>query len=110
MSLVALDLNTDMTTPTGEAMAGVAGVFSQLERRLISDRTREALAAARSRGTRLGGRKVVPDDTRRRIAAMKADGMTLQAIADTLNDDGVRTGKQGARWWPSTVRSILRAA
>jgi DNA invertase Pin-like site-specific DNA recombinase len=31
-------------TPHGEAMGGVQVIFAQLERRLISQRTREALA------------------------------------------------------------------
>lgn len=39
-ALLALDSPADLTTPTGEAMAGVLAVFAQLERRLIGERTR----------------------------------------------------------------------
>ena len=46
-ALVALDLGVDTTTPAGEMMAGVACVFAQFERRLISQRTRDALAVRR---------------------------------------------------------------
>src|ERR1700737_2578526 len=43
-ALVALDCAVDTTTPAGEAMANVLATFAQFERRLISQRTREALA------------------------------------------------------------------
>jgi hypothetical protein len=38
---------------------------------------------------------------------MRASGMTLQAIADELNDSGVPTVRGGARWRPSSVQSVL---
>jgi DNA invertase Pin-like site-specific DNA recombinase len=44
-ALIALDVAVDTATPTGEAMANMVATFAQLERRLISQRTREALAA-----------------------------------------------------------------
>lgn len=53
-NLVALDLGIDLSTPAGEAMANVMATFSQLERRLISQRTKDALAVKRSQGVRLG--------------------------------------------------------
>src|SRR5437868_3907527 len=53
-ALVALDCAVDTTTPAGEAMANVLATFAQFERRLISQRTREALAVKRSQGVRLG--------------------------------------------------------
>jgi DNA invertase Pin-like site-specific DNA recombinase len=42
--------------PMGEAFFGMTGVFAQLERDLIRQRTMEGLEAARARG-RVGGRK-----------------------------------------------------
>ena len=53
-ALVALDCAVDTTTPAGEAMANVLATFAQFERRLIGQRTREALAAKRAAGVRLG--------------------------------------------------------
>ena len=40
-----------------------------------------------------------------RIVQMRAQGMTLQAIADRLNEEGVPTVRGGAEWRPSSVRS-----
>jgi hypothetical protein len=42
-----------------------------------------------------------------RIAAMRERGLSLQAIADELNADGVPTQRSGARWRPSSVQSVL---
>ena len=36
---------------------------------------------------------------------MRASGMTLQAIADTLNREGVPTIRGGALWRPSSVQA-----
>jgi hypothetical protein len=33
---------------------------------------------------------------------------TLAAIADGLNADGVPTAHGGRKWWPETVRGVLR--
>ncbi len=38
---------------------------------------------------------------------LRAQGQTLAAIADALNLDGVPTAQGGARWHPSTIRSVL---
>ena len=39
-----------------------------------------------------------------RIADMRERGMTLQAIADRLNAEGVPTLRGGAKWRPSSVQ------
>jgi DNA invertase Pin-like site-specific DNA recombinase len=42
-----------------------------------------------------------------RITTMRADGLSLQAIADALNAERVPTDRGGARWRPSSVQSAL---
>jgi hypothetical protein len=44
-------------------------------------------------------------ELRDRIMAMRAAGMTLQAIADELNADGIPTVRGGAKWRPSSVQA-----
>jgi DNA invertase Pin-like site-specific DNA recombinase len=105
-NLVALDLGVDFSTAAGEAMAHMTAVFAQLERRLIGERTRAALAVRKEQGVRLGRPPAVTDQLRRRIRRERARGLTLQAIADRLNAAGVPTGHGGVRWHPSTVRWV----
>jgi len=109
-ALVALDCAVDTTTPAGEAMAHVLATFAQFERRLISQRTREALAVKRAQGVRLGRPSSMPAALRKRISRMHAGGDSLAAIARTLNAEGVTTAHGGARWHPSTVRAVLQRA
>ena len=66
-ALVALDLGVDTTTPAGEMMSGIASVFAQFERRLISQRTRDALAVRKAQGVQLGRPRAVTDEARARI-------------------------------------------
>src|SRR5688572_22184515 len=49
-ALVALDFGLDTTTPAGEMVANVILSTAQYERRLIGQRTRDALAAKREQG------------------------------------------------------------
>lgn len=105
-ALVALDLDVDTTTPAGEMLANVLAVFAQFERRLIGQRTKDALAAKRSQGVKLGRRRQLPDAVVERIKRERAAGRSYPAIAGALNRDRVPTAQGGARWWPSTVARI----
>lgn len=109
-ALVALDCAVDTTTPAGEAMANVLATFAQFERRLIGQRTREALAVKRSEGVRLGRPPTLSQKVRTRIQTERAEKRSLAAIASALNDDGEPTAHGGARWHASTVRAVLQQA
>ena len=60
----------DMTTASGELMFHIFSALAQFERRLIQERTRAGLAAARARGKRGGRRPRRPDNLRVRMASM----------------------------------------
>ena len=108
-SLVALDFGLDTTTPAGEMVANVILSTAQYERRLIGQRTRDALAAKRAAGVRLGRPQVLPDYVVRRIVAERAAGRSLRAIAAVLMDDGVRTARGGAVWQASSVKAVVES-
>lgn len=104
--LVTCDLAIDTSTPAGEATASMMAVFSQLERRLISQRTREALAVKRSQGLRLGRPSALPAAVVERIVTARQAGTSLRGIAAELTADAVPTAT-GGRWHASTVRVVL---
>jgi len=106
-ALVALDLGVDTSTPAGEMMANVLATFAQFERRMIGQRTKDALAQKKAAGVRLGRPRSLPDEVVERIVNGRAAGLTLQAIADGLNADGVAMAQGGLLWRPSSVRAVL---
>jgi DNA invertase Pin-like site-specific DNA recombinase len=104
--LIALDLDLDTATETGRTTTRALAAVSQWERERLSERTKAGLAAARAK--RHSGASAAAQRTaalHQRIAAMRADGMTLQAIADVLNGEGIPTLRGGAKWRPSSVQA-----
>jgi len=91
---------------TGEAAGRLTArtiiQVSRSERQRLAERTRKGMRAARRNGPRS-----VSDypELRERIGAMRAAGMTLQAIADQLNVEGIPTVRGGAKWRPSSVQA-----
>lgn len=105
--IVMLDPAVDMSTPFGRAMAGVAAVFAQLERELISQRTSEGIRAKYASGEILPPQPEVSDQAVRRIMALHGKGETQRAIARALTVEGVASPRGGA-WHHSTVGVVLR--
>jgi peptidoglycan hydrolase-like protein with peptidoglycan-binding domain/DNA invertase Pin-like site-specific DNA recombinase len=107
-ALIALDLDLDTTTTAGDSAARALASLSEWERVRISERTRRGLEEARAQG-RTGHRPSVNDlpELSERIQALRAQGMTLQAIADVLNREGVPTVRGGTQWRPSSVQTAV---
>ena len=106
--VIALDLGVDTSTPSGEMLANVLASFAQFERRLIGQRTSEALRAKKSAGVRLGRPPILSPAVRHRIACARRRGATYSTIAEALNRDGIPTAHGASRWRISTVAWALR--
>jgi DNA invertase Pin-like site-specific DNA recombinase len=104
-ALVALDCALETTTPAG--MATLLAGFAPFERRLISQRTREALALKRAQGVRLGRPATMSQYAIDRIRRERAAGNSLAAIANGLNADRIPTAQGGRRWYPATIHYTL---
>jgi DNA invertase Pin-like site-specific DNA recombinase len=109
-SMVVLDVAVDTSTPSGELMATVVSAFAQYERRLIGQRTRDALAAKKAAGVKLGRPRTLDPAVRARIVAERQAGRSLRAIAADLTSEGVPTARGNAIWHASAVRHIAEAA
>jgi DNA invertase Pin-like site-specific DNA recombinase len=108
-ALVALDLGVDTSTPTGYELAEKLIRISGWERERITRRTVIPSPVAVTANARPPGRPAVADRPAlvERINAMRAAKMTLQAIADRLNAEGVPTLRGGMMWRPSSVQAAL---
>lgn len=98
----------DSSTSTGRLTLGLLGSVAQYDNELRSERIKEGLAEARAKGTRLGRALELDSETVRRLADLRASGLTLQQVADTLNADGTPTARGGS-WYPATVAKALKA-
>ena len=106
-------------------MLHIYAALAEKERRLISERTRSALAARKAQGARLGnrsnaaeaaalGRKVQTEEADAFAAnvlpiieALRTSGVRdLRGLAAALNSRGVRTAR-GGRWHVSNVKNII---
>src|SRR5690606_3291819 len=121
IELVSITEQIDTRTPAGRAMLGMMGVFSQMERELIGERTRAVLLAKKERGERLGvppfGFQIPypgaphhePDAGElavvQRILGWRRSGKSYGWIARALNERGMPS-KRGGKWSDVTVRDV----
>jgi DNA invertase Pin-like site-specific DNA recombinase len=109
-SLVVLDLGMDLTTPAGEAMAHMLATFAQFERRLIGQRTKDALAARKRRGEPIGRPRLATAGIVRRIVLDRDAGLTYGRIARALEAEAILSPAGRPTWQASTVRRIYQSA
>lgn len=107
-ALVAIDLGVDMTTPDGELFASIRASVAQWERRLIGQRTREAMAIAKARGVHCGRPREISPDVLMRITNLRRGGLSAAAIARHLNNAEIPTARGATTWYGSTVSRILK--
>jgi DNA invertase Pin-like site-specific DNA recombinase len=99
---VAVTPGLDTGEEAGRLVIQTVIEVSRWERQRLVERTRSGMRSARRKGP-----ASVADypQLRERIAAMRAEGMTLQAIADQLNAERIPTVRGGAKWRPSSVQA-----
>ena len=105
---------------------GVRAVVAQHEREEISNRTKQALAAAKARGVKLGSpnpragglaagavkrakTQAVAAKAMPVITALRDAGASLRAIASRLNEAGIPTAT-GKSWYATTVKNIMETS
>lgn len=87
IEFISLHEGVDTSTPNGRLVFGIFASIAEFERELIRDRVRSGIAAARSKGKKLGRPRVRVDAAM--IAALRASGLSWPKIAVEL---GVSVG------------------
>lgn len=113
-AVICLDLGVDTSSNAGRFASEVTAAAASLERRLISQRTREGMAKLppekRDRMRLSPGRpRVIPPTSEARARELHATGLNARQVAEQLNAEGVPTHVDPARsgrWWPETVRRL----
>ena len=87
---------------------------AQWERRIIGQRTRDALAIVRANGSK-SGRPIgnpsfsgVPEPVVAIIRQLRDEGLSLQRVADELNERSIPTAQGGKRWHASAVAGTVK--
>ena len=87
-------------------MLHLYAALAEKERRMISQRTKDALASAKARGVKLGGHREQSEITKagaieraQRLAPIMAElsGLSARAAAEELNRRGIPTAN-GGKW------------
>ena len=89
----------DTSTPSGRALFGMLGVFSEFERAMIRDRVMAGLDRARSSGKRLGRPRTTPF-TVQRIRAALDEGRGVRETARLLKVSAAKVHRQCHRASP----------
>ena len=107
----------------GLILRRVTDMISEVERELTRGRTKAALAAKKVRGELTGappfgfavapdGVTLIPNESERqlirKVAGLRADGVTYRGIVERLNADGVTT-RRGGKMQLRNVQYITRA-
>lgn len=71
-------------TAMGKLLIHMLGAVAELERELISERTKTGLKARQGAGVKLGRPSIVTDDLKAKIAALAGQGLSCDAIAADL--------------------------
>ena len=100
-TIVSLDPDVDLATDGGRAVGEVLAEAATWQGRAIT-------TAGRALAGRPGRPSSTPPAVADRIRDLRGQGMTLQAICDTLNAEKIPTPRGGAEWRPTSLRSVLR--
>lgn len=74
----------DISSAFGELILHVMSAIVHFERRLIVERTRAGMAAARARGVRMGRCPVMDEHRAREALSLRAQGMAVRDIASGI--------------------------
>jgi site-specific DNA recombinase len=123
VSFHSIEETLDTRSAMGRFFFTLTAALAEMERRLIGERTKAALAHKRSRDEKTGGDiplgydltpqgiLIKNDAEQRVIRAIKRlhhHGFSLRGICSELEREGYKTKRGNAKWHPETVAHIIK--
>ena len=120
----SINENLDTKSAMGRSFFTLIAAIAEMERQIVSERTKTALQHKKANGEKTGGDvpfgyqaengNLIEDRREQRIiqliAQLKAEGHSLRAIAHELRNRGYKSKTGKDTWNPKTVAAILGRA
>lgn len=120
--IISLSENIDSSTVSGRFVYRLLGLLGELERDLVSERTRAVMSNMRLAGRRVGAvpfgyrlaednETLLPDTTEQHVIelmhTLREGGASYATIARTLEERGIKTKSGRSSWLAKVVNAIL---
>jgi site-specific DNA recombinase len=113
----------DLSTEIGRAVAGILAILAEMELNNIKTRNQQTRKTLNEAGRDVGGHvpygrkrvngKLVIDSNTvkgfQRILELLYEGKAINAIAKTLNEEGIPTSKEQGQWQGAAITKMLRS-
>lgn len=115
VKVVAADSGTDLTVadddPTRKLVRQILGAIAEFEKVRIVHKLRAARMRTKKQNGRCEGKKpygvtVQEYETLAKMSDYRTQGLTFDAVASRLNDEGLKP-RTGEKWYAATVRRII---
>ncbi|MBW2597350.1 MAG: recombinase family protein [Deltaproteobacteria bacterium] len=123
VSFHSINESIDTQSALGKFFFTLMSSIAEMERNIVSERTKIALEHKKKNGYKTGGSipygfdldfhtmKLIPNEQEQSVITMmknwKEQGLTLQAICENLERYGIKTKQGKGKWLPNTVRRII---
>jgi len=125
ISFHSINESIDTQSALGKFFFTLMSSIAEMERNIISERTKTALQHKKANGEKCGGSipygcdldsqtmKLIPNEQEQTVITLckkyREEGLTLQAICNKLHEKGIKTKQGKEHWKANTVRRILNS-
>ncbi len=106
--IICLDLGVDTATIMGAGMYNMALNFAEIERKFIGKRTKDAMAKLKET-KHVGRPRKLPAETVIQVKQLRDSGLTMKAVAEHLNLEGIPSASGLPDWSVGKVQSALKS-
>lgn len=111
INLHIVDMGMDLSTPMGRCFLTISAAFAEMERNVISQRTKEGLAqCVKPLGNRPYGEHPGEPETLRLALWLRRQGYSVRRVARVLDKIPAHKSRSGKPWDPEVLRRIMARA